>query len=100
MKKSVKLGIVCMARKTFDYNAADKIYRDILSEIRKIESVSWTIVKNLVITLEEAKTAGRQLHEAGISGIVCVSGTFHLGHLVLEINKLVQKPILLWGLPE
>jgi len=100
MKKSVKLGIVCMARKTFDYNAADKIYRDILTEIKKIESVSWTIVKNLVITLEEAKTAGRQLREAGVAGIVCVSGTFHLGHLVLEINKLVQKPILLWGLPE
>lgn len=29
-----------------------------------------------------------------------MSGTFHLGHLVLEIKKWCDKPILLWGLPE
>ncbi|MCC8022678.1 MAG: fucose isomerase, partial [Clostridiales bacterium] len=36
----------------------------------------------------------------GVDGVAIISGTFHLGHLALLIEKAVRKPILLWGFPE
>ena len=39
-KKIVKLGMVCLTRNTFDYKAAEEIYRGIISELEKREDIS------------------------------------------------------------
>lgn len=99
-KQRIKLGVVCLVRKTFDYKEAENIYKRIQTDLRKIENVAFEFIDDLVIEIDDAQRAGDILASKGIDGFVCISGTFHLGHLILELNKKIQKPILLWGLNE
>jgi L-fucose isomerase-like protein len=100
MKQHIKLGLVCLARETFDFAAAAEIYKRLASEVSSLEAVEWEVVPDLVISVEEAQKTARRLASAGLDAIVCISGTFHLGHLVLEIRKRCPLPLLLWGLDE
>jgi L-fucose isomerase-like protein len=100
MKKYITLGIVCLARKTYDWEAAAEIYKKILEEIHQIPEVGWEIVPDLVISTEEGQAAADRLAKAHVDGVVCISGTFHLGHLVLQLHRENPVPFLLWGLPE
>jgi L-fucose isomerase-like protein len=100
MKKHIRLGIVCLARKTYDWEAAAELYERILEKNHCIEQVSWEIVPDLVISVEDGQAAAEQLAKAHVDGVVCISGTFHLGHLVLELRRENPVPFLLWGLPE
>ena len=100
MKHKVKLGIVCLARKTFDYEAANEIYKEKLVKLQTRDDIEIIAEESLVIEVDDAKKAAEKLLAANVDGFICVSGTFHLGHLVLEINKYLNKPILLWGFNE
>ncbi len=100
MKANVRLGVVCLARKTFDYEAAGELYRKILKQVRSMEELEVCAIEDVVIEVEDAKDAAHALAGQQIDGLVVISGTFHLGHLVLELDKELHKPILLWGLPE
>lgn len=100
MKEKIKVGVVCVARKTFDYIVAGDIFKKIQSKLKKIENIEWEINSELLIEIKDAQASAQELKSKGIDGLVCISGTFALGHLVLELNKVIQKPILLWGLEE
>jgi len=100
LKEKIKIGVVCIARKTFDYIAAEDIFKNIQIGLQKIENIDWEINSELVIEIEDAQAVAQDLISKGIDGLVCISGTFALGHLILELNKVIQKPILLWGLEE
>ncbi len=99
-KQRIKIGVVCLARKTFDYKAAEEIYKRIQTDLRKIENVAFEFINDLIIEVEDVQKAGEILSTKSIDGLICISGTFHLGHLILELNKLLRKPIMLWGLNE
>ncbi|HAK45515.1 MAG TPA: fucose isomerase [Spirochaeta sp.] len=100
MKQRVKLGIVCLARKTFDYKAAETLFKKITDTLSGLENTAITAIPQLLIEPEEAHSAALKLAADDIDGLVIISGTFHLGHLALELDKILHKPILLWGLPE
>jgi L-fucose isomerase-like protein len=100
MKNNVNIGVVCLARTTFDHLEAQKIYASIRENLQAIENTNFSFVENLVIEVSEAKEAAQFLSQKNLDGIIVISGTFHLGHLVLEIDKVINKPILLWGLNE
>jgi len=100
MKKQVEIGVVCLARKTFDYEAAAGLYRQIQSDLGSIKQVTFHIVPDLVIEVEDARRVALELAAKNLDGLVVISGTFHLGHLALELHKILSKPILLWGLNE
>lgn len=100
MKYPVTLGVVCLARTTYDYTAAEEIYAKIRSELRHLEGVTWYCLEPLVISQEDGLAAAKELATKQIDGLVCISGTFHLGHLVLQLKRELPVPILLWGLPE
>ncbi|TDP95322.1 L-fucose isomerase-like protein [Halanaerobium saccharolyticum] len=100
MKKEIKLGVVCLGRKTFDYQAAEEIFEDIKRDLKDIEKVDYTIIEDLVIEVDEAQAAAKKISSENVDALIVISGTFHLGHLVLELDKVVDKPILLWGLNE
>ncbi|MCP4706485.1 MAG: fucose isomerase, partial [candidate division Zixibacteria bacterium] len=100
MKQNIRIGVACIARKTFDYNAAEEIYGNIVKKLKSIENVDWEIVPELVIEIEDAQKVAREFASKAIDGLICISGTFALGHLILELNKAVGRPILLWGLEE
>lgn len=100
MKHSITLGVVCLARKTFDYQAAAELYHCIRERLTTLAAVRLEIVPELVIDVEEAQKAAQMLATKRLNGLICISGTFHLGHLILELNKILNVPILLWGLNE
>jgi L-fucose isomerase-like protein len=58
------------------------------------------MVDELVISQEDGMRAADELSKCQLDGLVCISGTFHLGHLVLLLKRQLDVPILLWGLPE
>ncbi len=99
-KHPVTLGVICLARKTYDWQTAAELYKKAQTELRKIEAVRWEFFDGLVIEVEEAHQAALSLAQKDIDGLVCISGTFHLGHLVLEVEKRLHKPILLWAWDE
>lgn len=100
MKQTVRLGVVCLARKTYDFEAAKRIYRDVLVKLRGLENVELVAIDELVISIEDGAAAAQSLASAAVDGVVCISGTFHLGHLVMQLREAVKRPFLLWGLPE
>ena len=100
MKHHVTLGLVCLARKTYDWEAAAGLYKNIVEQANAIENVTWEAIPEPVITVEEGEAASRRLARAHVDGVVCISGTFHLGHLVLQLRRENPVPFLLWGLPE
>ncbi len=100
MKEKIKVGVVCVARKTFDYIAAEEIFKEIQSKLKKIENIDWEMNTDLLIEIKDAQATAQDLKSKNIDGLICISGTFALGHLILELNKVIQKPILLWGLEE
>jgi len=100
MKHPVRIGIACLARDTFDLGAAAAAYLNITEEVRRIDAVEWEIATDLVQSPEDAQRVAARFAGARLDGLVCVSGTFHLGHLVLELRKRLAVPFLLWGLDE
>jgi len=100
MKQRITLGVVCLARKTFDWKAAEEIWKRIRADLAALEAVDLVAPEQLVIEPEEAEKAAALLAEKRVDAVVVISGTFHLGHLALVIAREVGKPLLLWGLPE
>nr|MDO8109649.1 fucose isomerase [Candidatus Sigynarchaeota archaeon] len=100
MKGLVIIGVVCLARKTFDFEAAREIYKRIQQDLKKVENVTFEFIDDLVIEIPDAENAAQRLSTKHLDGLILIAGTFHLGHLALVINKAVKKPILLWGLNE
>ena len=101
MKHSIRLGIACLGRTTFDVAAARGIWATIRKDLAQLENVEIVAGDDLVIEPEEARAAADRFIRDRVDGLVILSGTFHLGHLALELAKAMPTmPILLWGLPE
>jgi L-fucose isomerase-like protein len=101
MKHSITLGVACLGRTTFDVAAARGIWAETRKALAALENVTIVAPDELVIEPDEARAAGDLFAKARVDGLVILSGTFHLGHLALELAKaLPTVPILLWGLPE
>lgn len=95
-----RIGIVCLVRKTFDYETAFKLYLERTKTVEEDKTVDWFNYKQMVIDVNDAKAAANYLLENRVDAVILVSATFHLGHLALVINDLVRKPLLLWGFDE
>ena len=98
--RKARIGVVCLTRKTYDYETAFSLYLSRCLEMEKDTSVQWKIYKENVIEPEDAVGAIHYLLQEEVDAVIMVSGTFHLGHLALMINDALKKPILLWGFDE
>lgn len=98
--QEIAIGVLCLERTTFDYRAATELFEKVKAELRKDASVRWEIIEDPIMEADEAVAAGKLLAAKGLDGVAIISGTFHLGHLALLIDKYVNKPILLWAFPE
>ena len=98
--RKARIGVVCLTRKTYDYETAFSLYLSHCEEMEKDTSVQWKIYKENVIEPEDAVRAIHYLLQEEVDAVIMVSGTFHLGHLALMINDALKKPILLWGVDE
>lgn len=97
MAQSIKLGVVCLTRTTYEYKTAQSMYRDTMEELKKIPDVDYTFIEESVIEVEEAEAAAKKFLAADVDGVVMISGTFHLGHLALVFSRYIKKPFLLWA---
>jgi len=101
MKGEISLGVVCLARKTFDYKEAKYIYDNAKKDLAELENVHIHAIDDLVIEIDDCKKALDELRPYKLDGVVIISGTFHLGHLALMIEKEYKNlPILLWAFNE
>lgn len=100
VKYPIKIGVVCLARHTFDTEAAAQAYQVICQRLSQMPSTTFELVEELVVDIEDARRVADKLASRQVDGLVLMSGTFHLGHLVLELCKGVPKPCLLWALDE
>ena len=98
--RKARIGVVCLTRKTYDYETAFSLYLSRCQEMEKDTSVQWKIYKENVIEPEDAVGAIHYLLQEEVDAVIMVSGTFHLGHLALMINDALKKPVLLWGFDE
>ena len=96
----IKIGVVSLARKTFDYQEARKQYAAIREKLNEVEGVNFIFAEDLLFEAEDAVNTAELFAQQDPDGLICISGTFHLGHLVLELVKKIDKPVLLWGLKE
>lgn len=100
MKKDAKIAVVCLARETFDTDAALRLYQNTITDLKQIPAVTWVFMEELIITPQAADATGEALKRENPDAVIIISGTFHLGHLALTIDKYLQQPILLWAFPE
>ena len=98
--RKARIGVVCLTRKTYDYETAFSLYLSRCLVMEKDTSVQWKIYNENVIEPEDAVGAIHYLLQEEVDAVIMVSGTFHLGHLALMINDALKKPILLWGFDE
>ncbi|MBE6835783.1 MAG: fucose isomerase [Ruminococcaceae bacterium] len=98
--KKVKIGVVCLARKTYDFEAAAEIYAETQKRLKARDDVDWVFVDGLVIEVDEAQKAAAYLAGQELDGVAIISGTFHLGHLAPTIKKALKCPVLLWAFNE
>ncbi len=99
MRKPI-IGIVCLVRKTFDFETAFKLYEERTKKIMEDTSIDWIYYPTMVIEEGEAKKAGEYFVEKHVDALVVVSATFHLGCLALILHNIVKKPFLLQGYNE
>jgi L-fucose isomerase-like protein len=100
MKRSLRIGVTCLARKTYDFNAAAQIYRNTIEEMKKLTDIEWTIIEDLVIEIEDAQNAAEVFSKSQLDGMVIFTGTFHLGHLALLLKRAVNIPTMLQAFNE
>jgi L-fucose isomerase-like protein len=96
----IRLGVVCLARTTFDWEEAGRIYARTREELKNLPEIDWVFEEKLVIEVEDAHQAAANLQARNVDGVVIISGTFHLGHLALIIDRTIRKPALLWAFNE
>ncbi len=92
--------MVCLARKTFDYEKALATYKAQKKALRAMEEVEWVFIDGLTIEIEDAQQAANRLSASGLDALVIISGTFHLGHLALLLARKINRPVLLWAFSE
>ena len=49
MKQKVTIGVVCLARTTYDYLEARNLYTAIRTSLKTVEDVQWEFLEELVI---------------------------------------------------
>jgi L-fucose isomerase-like protein len=100
MRRKIRIGVVCLTRKTYDYKAAAQIYADTAERLAKMPDIDWVFIREPVIEAEDARKAADVFSESHLDGVVIITGTFHLGHLALIIKREVNLPTLLWAFSE
>ncbi len=99
MRKPI-IGIVCLVRKTFDYETAFQLYQERSKKVMEDTSVDWVYYPEMVIEPGEAQKAGTYFVEKHVDAVIVVSATFHLGGLALILHNIVKRPFLLQGYNE
>lgn len=96
-----RLGLVCLARLTFEAPLAEQWYAQARALLSKIDGVEWCAIEKLVIETIDADAAIAELRAKQIDALVILSGTFALGGLAMQFAQAFANiPLLLWAWQE
>lgn len=96
-----KLGLVCLARLTFDADLAAQWYAQARATLRGIDGIELCAIDKLVVESPDADAAIAELRAKEIDALVILSGTFALGGLAMQLAQAFSSlPLLLWAWPE
>jgi L-fucose isomerase-like protein len=96
-----RLGLVCLARLTFEADLAAQWYQQAQATLRTLDGVQLVAVSKLVIEPDDADAAIAELRAANVDALVVLSGTFALGGLAMRLAQaFADTPLLLWAWPE
>lgn len=93
-----RLGLVCLARLTFDADLAEQWYAQARAVLSQLDGVELCVVEKLVIESPDADAAIAELRAKNIDALVILSGTFALGGLAQRLAQAFSTiPLLLWA---
>jgi L-fucose isomerase-like protein len=96
-----RLGLVCLARLTFEADLAAQWYVKAQAMVRGLDGVQLVAIEKLVIEQSDAEAAMAELKAANVDALVILSGTFALGGLAQRLaQSFAHIPLLLWAWPE
>lgn len=95
----MRIGLVPLARTTFDTNLATKVTAQVRSQL---ESVGFSLAGPgaLVTSLDEAKKVAQQLADNPPDLLLVLQATFADSTMVMSLAEMVDAPLLLWAVPE
>ena len=96
-----RLGLVCLARLTFEADLAAQWYVKAQEMVRGLDGVQLCAIEKQVIEPADADVAIAELRGENIDALVILSGTFALGGLAQRLAQSFSNlPLLLWAWPE
>ena len=95
-----RLGIVCLARLTFEHELAAQWYQQAQAQLKALSGVELCAIEKLVVEPTDTQAAIAALQADAIDALVIVNGTFALGGLAQSFAQVFAVPILLWAWPE
>lgn len=93
-----RLGLVCLARLTFEASLAEQWYAQVRARLGELADVELCAIEKLVIEKPDADAAIDALRAKHIDALVIISGTFALGGLAMQFAQaFADVPMMLWA---
>ena len=100
---SLRLGLACIARSRFDYQAAHDVYRRSVAALKQFPNVEVIAPDDLILDNPDNPTPGliqnasSFFQQAQVDALIIQNGTFTLGDLTLDLVDRFSVPIVLWA---
>ena len=93
------VGLVPLARVTFDMDLAEEVTRVFRETLRK---QGFTIVggEELVTDKEQAVSAARALADETFDVLLVFQATFADSSMIITLTEAIDKPLFIWSIPE
>jgi L-fucose isomerase-like protein len=96
-----RLGLVCLARLTFEASLAEQWYAQARARLGKLDGVELCAIEKLIIETIDVDAAIAELRAKNIDALVILSGTFALGGLAMQLGQAFANiPMMLWAWQE
>ncbi|MGD8625537.1 MAG: fucose isomerase [Anaerolineae bacterium] len=95
----LRLGLVALARTTFDIPLATEVAAQARAHLRSA-GYSLSGPETLVTDLAQARQVAGQLAGAPLDLLVVLQATFADSTMVMSLARAIEAPLLLWAVPE
>ncbi len=94
------IGVVALARTTFDVALAEEKTADMRAVLQTEESFSLVGPRELVTSLDEAQAAAQSLATAPLDLLLVFQSTFADSTMVMALAETIDAPLVMWAVPE
>lgn len=97
--QELRLGLVALARTTFDIPLAEQVAAQVRAQLQHA-GFQLAGPETLATDLEATEAAGRQLAGVPLDLLIVLQATFADSTMVTRLAEMVEAPLLLWAVPE